>query len=49
MPIPTFLILKYVEQCYVQVVLNYILVGCPCHLSSSSDLTQQTLSMLPFV
>ena len=23
-------ILKYVQQCYVLVVLNYILVGCPC-------------------
>ena len=32
MPIPTVLILKYVSQCYVQVVLNYILVGCPCRL-----------------
>ena len=33
MPIPTVLILKYVEQCYVQVVLNYNLVGCPCHFT----------------
>ena len=28
MPISTVYILKYVQQCYVLVVLNYILVGC---------------------
>ena len=32
MPISTVSILEYVQQCYVQVVLNYILVGCPCIL-----------------
>ena len=29
MPISTVWILKYVEQCYALVVLNYILVRCP--------------------
>ena len=29
MPISTVLILKYVQQCYVEVILNYIVVWCP--------------------
>ena len=28
-PISTVEILQYLQQCYVELVLNYILVGCP--------------------
>ena len=28
-PISTVEIIEYLQQCYVEVVLNYILVGCP--------------------
>ena len=34
MPISTVEILKYVQQCYVNVVLNYILVRCPWNNSA---------------
>ena len=45
MSICTVYILKYFEQCYVKVIVSYILVGCPRGGPKYSGWTEPTWSV----